>query len=230
MYFRKHVDTFGEVALSINRLMEECGYSTKSHNKASYNDFRRLIKNEVLDKGFASTDIDVMEMSPATYFTIQLSTEKSIFFSNDDFVLLNINEFEKITNSKSKVNKSVLVGVYLYIKQFISAETQVQYGSKIAFPSKFKMKKVLGVSSTTTIESAIGGLIDIGLLFMGLDFFVEDSDDEGYFVPTRNVYALSKNDLNQDECILQLSEFYKSPVYIKKDAPGEIRYLKKKMR
>lgn len=206
--------------------MEECGYSTKSHNKASYNDFRILIKNEILDKGFASTGINMMEVAPATYFTIQLSTEKSIFFSNDDFVLFNVDEFEKIVASKSKVNKSVLAGVYLYIKQFISAEVQPQYGSKVAFPSKFKMKKTLGVASTTTIESAISGLLDTGLLFVGLEFFVKDSDDEGYFVPTRNVYALSKNDLNEDECILQLSEFYKSPIYSKKNVPGEIRYLK----
>ncbi len=230
MYFRKHVDTFGEVTLSINRLMEECGYSTKSHNKASYDDFRLLIKNEVMDKGYASTNINIMEISPATYFTVQLSTEKSLFFSGDEFVLFSVAEFEKIAKSKSKVNKSVLAGVYLYIKQFISAEATPQYGSKVAFPSKFKTRKILGVASTTTIESAIKDLIDIGLLFEKSDLFVEDSDDEGYFVPTRNVYALSKNDLNQDECILQLSEFYKSPVYIKKDVPGEIRYLKKKMR
>ena len=36
MYLRKHLETFGQVALTLNQLLEECGYSTKSHNKSIY--------------------------------------------------------------------------------------------------------------------------------------------------------------------------------------------------
>lgn len=230
MYLRKHVEIFGEITLSINRLMEECGYSTKSHNKNSYDDFRVLIKNEILDNGYASTNSVVMEISPTAYFTIQLSTKKSIFFSNDEFVLFTMQEFEQIVNLKSRVNKSILAGVFLYIKQFISAESQTVYGSKVSFPSKIKIKKALGISSTTTIESAIAGLINAKLLYSRSDFFIEDSDCEGVFIPARNIFALSKNDLSESICVSELEGFYKTKVYTKENVPGEIKYLKEKDR
>ena len=49
MYMRKHLQTFGQISLTLNHLLEECGYSTKSHNKSIYSDFREIIKTEIIN-------------------------------------------------------------------------------------------------------------------------------------------------------------------------------------
>ena len=69
MYLRKHLETFGQVTLTLNRLLEECGYSTKSHNKSIYSDFREIIKTEIINKGYATCDIDIFTVNPSEYST-----------------------------------------------------------------------------------------------------------------------------------------------------------------
>ena len=64
MHLRKHLETFGQVTLTLNRLLEECGYSTKSHNKSIYSDFREIIKTEVINKYTpANTDLFIFTLA-----------------------------------------------------------------------------------------------------------------------------------------------------------------------
>lgn len=119
MYLRKHLETFGQVTLTLNRLLYECGYSTKSHNKSIYSDFREIIKTEIINKEYATCGVDIFTVNPNEMFSLQLSESNNIFYTKDSFVQFSIEEFESITKVNSTINKSVLTGVYLFIKQYI---------------------------------------------------------------------------------------------------------------
>lgn len=144
MYLRKHLQTFGEVFLTLNNLLEECGYSTKSHNKSIYSDFREIIKTELINKGYVTCNIDILTINPTEMFSLQLSEKKNIFYTKDNFVQFSVSEYEKIIKSDSKINKSVLVGVYLFIKQYIMDYPDDTISPpRISFPSKQQIKKEL---------------------------------------------------------------------------------------
>ena len=226
MYLRKHLETFGQVTLTLNRLLEECGYSTKSHNKSIYSDFREIIKTEIINKGYATCDVDIFTVNPTEMFSLQLSDKKNIFYTKDNFVQFSVDEYEHIANSNSKINKSVLVGVYLFIKQYI-----IDYPSdaisppRISYPSKQQIKKGIGISSTTTIENAITTLLSMEMIYLRTDMFVENTEEEGIYVPTRNVFALNGEELIGDAILVELERIYNKKVYNKDDVPGKIKYL-----
>lgn len=226
MYLRKHLETFGQVSLTLNRLLEECGYSIKSHNKSIYSDFREIIKTEVINKGYANCDVDIFTVNPTEIFSLQLSDKKNIFYTKDNFVQFSVEEYEKISNANTKINKSVLAGVYLFIKQYIIDNPEFSI-PKISYPSKQQIKKGIGIASTTTIENAISTLSDMGMIFIRSEMFVEHTEEEGYYVPTRNVFALNEEELYGDEILVELERVYSKKVYNKDDVPGEIRYLDK---
>ena len=226
LYLRKHLETFGEVNLTLNKLLEECGYSTKSHNQSIYSDFREIIKTEIINKGFASCNVDIFTVNPTELFTISLSEKKNLFYSKDNFVQINIGEYERITHYSGKTNKSVLLGVYLFIKQYILVDSEMnKMLPKISYPSKQQIKKGIGVSSIPTIENAISILTDMKLIYIRSDMFIENSEEEGVYVPTRNVFALNQEELNNDVVLLELENLYGRTVYNKEDVPGRINYL-----
>lgn len=228
MYLRKHLQTFGEIYLTFNNLLEECGYSTKSHNKSIYSDFREIIKTELINKGYATCNTDIFTINPTEMFSIQLSEKKNVFYTKDNFVQFSISEYEKIIDSDSKVNKSVLVGVYLFIKQYImDYPNDTISPPRISFPSKQQIKKGIGISSFTTIENAISFLAEIKMIYIRTDMFVENTEEENVYVPTRNVYSLNAEELNGDTILLELERIYNKKVYNKKDVPGKIKYLDK---
>lgn len=229
MYIRKHLEVFGEVTLTLNKLLNECGYSTKSHNDSIYSDFKRIIKEEIIDRGYGSVSEDILKVKPTSVFTINLSDKNNLFFTKDNFVQISISEFETIANSKTgKINKSVLFGVYLFIKQYILSDSDMNYIlPKISYPSKQQIKKGIGVSSLTTVENAISILADLQLIYIRSDMYVEKSDEKGTYVPTRNVFALNKEELNNDVILIELEKIYGRTVYNKDDVPGKISFLDK---
>lgn len=228
MYLRKHLQTFGEVYLTLNNLLEECGYSTRSHNKSIYSDFREIIKTELINKGYASCDVDIFTINPTEMFRLQLSEKKNIFYTKDNFVQFSISEYEKISNSDSKINKSILVGVYLFIKQYImDYPSDTISPPRISFPSKQQIKKGIGISSYTTIENAISFLTEMKMIYIRTDMFVENTEEENIYVPTRNVFALDVEELNGDAILIELERIYGKKVYNRNDVPGEVRYLEK---
>ena len=99
-------------------------------------------------------------------FTIKLSSENNLFFSKDNFVQISITEYETITKANTgKINKAVLLGVYLFIKQYILSDSEMAgMLSKISYPSKQQIKKGIGISSIATIENSISILADLKLI------------------------------------------------------------------
>lgn len=231
MYFRKHLETFGEISFTLKKLLEECGYSTKSHNSSIYLSFRKIIQNEIIKKGFAVSDEDILSISPTSLYTLRLSETKNLFYTDENFVQFTIKEFETITRSNTlKINKSILSGVYLFIKQYILSDSPTNENFiKISYPSKQQIRKGIGVSSITTVETAISALENIGMIYIGRDMYIEDYEEDGFFVPTRNVFALEEQELNNDIVLLELENIYKRKVYRENDVPGEIKYLKKEV-
>ena len=227
MYLRKHLQTFGQVDLTLNQLLEECGYSTKSHNKSIYSDFREIIKTEVVNKGYATCNVDIFTINPNEMFSLYMSDKKSIFFTKDNFVQLTISEYEKICKSNQKANKSVILGVYLFIKQFILADTDFNSQViKISYPSKSQIKKGIGVA-INTIENAISILEDLNMLYVRRDMYIENSDEPGTYTPARNVFALKKEELYNSTVLMELENFYGKPVFTKDSLPGDIKFLTK---
>lgn len=231
MFLRKHVQTFGDVSFTLNQLLGECGYSTKTHNKSMYDDFRNIIYNEILQKGFASSEDDILTINPSELFTLKLS-EKDIFRSSGNFVQINIREYETITYATTdRVNKSIVIGVLLFIKQFIFVESsETNMFVKVSYPSKQQIKEGIGISSLTTIEKAISILVDLGLIYVRSDMWMEDSKKRGTYIPTRNVYALNPDELKGDAVLNELGNLYNKKVYNKKDVEnlgGTFVYLKK---
>lgn len=228
MYLRKHLETFGQVTLTLNRLLEECGYSTKSHNKSIYSDFREIVKTEIINKGYATCDVDIFTVNPTEMFSLQLSEKKNIFYAKDNFVQFSVDEYEQISKANTKINKSVLAGVYLFIKQYImDYPTSTISPPRISYPSKQQIKKGIGIASNTTIENTISTLSEIGMIYIRSEMFVENTEEEGYYVPTRNVFALNEEELYGDTVLVELERVYGKKVYNKEDVPGKIKFLDK---
>ena len=159
LYLRKHVQTFGQVTLTLNDLLQEIGYSTKTNNKSIYSDFREIIKTELINKGYASCNTDIFVVKPNDLFYLQLSYERNVFFTEDSFVQITISEYEKICSLSSKINKSILLGIYLYIKQFIMDYPGDIAPAKISFPSKSQIAKGLD-TSIPTVENGLSVLLE----------------------------------------------------------------------
>lgn len=229
LYLRKHVQTFGQIALTLNDLLQEIGYSTKTNNKSIYSDFREIIKTELINKGYASCNTDIFVVKPNDLFYLQLSYECNVFFTEDSFVQITISEYEKICSLSSKINKSILLGIYLYIKQYIMDYPGDIAPAKISFPSKSQIAKGLD-TSISTVENGLSVLESYKLIYIRRDMFVENKKEEGVFVPTRNVYALDPSELEGDTVLIELERIYGKRIYNKEDVPGEIKYLAKNER
>ena len=116
----------------------------------------------------------------------------------------------------------------MFIKQYI-----IDYPSdtisppRISYPSKQQIKKGIGISSITTIENAITTLLSMEMIYLRTDMFVENTEEDGVYVPTRNVFALNGEELIGDAVLVELERIYNKKVYDKDDVPGKIKYLTK---
>lgn len=221
MYLRKHAEIFGEVSFTLEKLLKESGYKTSSNNVKMYDDFRRIIHKEIIQKGYASSNDDILTITPKKLYTMQLSDDKNIFFTNKNFVQMSISDYDKIAQSETgSVGKSVLAGVYLYIKQFIMADSYSDQ-IKISYPSKNQIKKGIGIKSDTTISTAISSLESIGMIYVYRGMYIKNKNNKELYVPARNVYALNKRELKEDAILSELEGLYGCTVYKDADVPRD---------
>ena len=219
MYLRIHIEGGGLVRTSLLDISTECGYSsTSARRQTFYDDWRSVLSDIVATKG-TTCNKDISNVTPTEQFEIQFNDEDNPFYTDDSFVFIMKKEFDAIINSDVK-NKSVLIGVYLYIKQFI-IDTPLSPG--MAYPTKQQIKNGIGLSSTTTVKSAIDTLVELQLLHMYSDFYIEDSVVAGTYIPASNIYSLQP--LKIESCIQTLESKYGKPVYTKDTVPGIIKFL-----
>lgn len=216
MYLRKHIQVFGDVHFTLYDLLEECGYSTKTHNDIVYTDLRRIIKDEILDKGYAISTDDISTIKPKGLYKMKI-IDSSLFTSlNGSFVPITIEEFEKITSIPDvHINRATLFTVYIFIKEHIFLELTESHVARISYPSKNKIRDALDVSSTSTIEKAIAILEQSKMIYVRRDVYIQDKNNENRFVRANNVYALNEEDLENAAIITELESTYGRKILIK---------------
>ena len=165
-----------------------------------------------------------MKVTPTEEFILTFSHKKNPFFTNDSFVFVTKREFDAITSYVTIMNKSVILGVFLFIKQYI-IDTDSSPG--IAYPSKNQIAQGIGISSVTTIEKAISILEELNLLYVKSGFYIEDSTENDSYVPASNVYSLCNN-ISMDKYLTELGNKYGRPVYTSDTVPGTIKFLDKR--
>ena len=202
-YLRKNVTSLGRINLTIDDMVSDCGYVPDSHPNKTNDSFKNLLQN-LIDGKYLACNCDITKVNRNKMFTLELTSDKehNLFYSDTSFVLLSIAEFDKITKCKSKINKAVLLAVYLSIKQYITIDGTVPDSySKVAYPSKYGIQKRLGISSKTTVEKAIQKLVELHMLYEYVGGYYLDSQD--LFEPTNNGYALSEKEINGAENALK---------------------------
>lgn len=180
-----------KVNLTIENLVLGCGYTPDNHINKTNDNFKNILK-EFIDTGQIHTDKNIDKIKSNQFFTLDI--DKNLFHCDKNFVLVNIEEFDKIVNNKTQASKSVVWGVYVYIKQFIPLDGNQ---AKVSYPSKYGMQKKLGISSNATVKKAVKDLVNLGMLYEYSERYYENSDGE--FEPTNNVFALEKNELRYAE-------------------------------
>lgn len=194
-YLQKNKTLLDKVNLTFNDIIISCGYTPDRHLDKNNDDFKNIIIN-MIDKRQLIANRDIHKIKNNEFFTIDI-IDKNLFHSDKNFVLVNIEEFDKIINNKTTASKSIVWGIYIYIKQFIPLDDNQ---AKIAYPSKYGMQKKLGISSNTTVKKAIKDLVDLGMIYEYSERYYEN--DDGDFEPTNNVFALEENELRYAEQVL----------------------------
>ena len=208
-FLRFHLTPLSTVHTSLNEIVSSCGYSTKSNNKENNSFFKEVLKDMVAKKIIYTDNIDGLKNSQL--FVIHC-INKSIFYHNKFFVLLNYNEFNSIVNAPSTVSKANLLHGYLLVKQYIYHQMSDDV-PKISYPSKQELTKRLGYSSDTSTETLLKNLVSSGLLHVKTGMYIKK---DGVVIPTRNVYALNKSELKHADTVLK--EFYQvDKIYTKKN-------------
>lgn len=223
MYLRLHIMPINILPTTLSKLITKCGYSASSRKTATYDDWRNII-HKLIDDGYMICSHDILTVKPTEEFILTFSHKKNPFYTNDNFVFITKKEFDVITDYKTNMNKSVIMGVYLYIKQYI---IDTEHAAGIAYPTKQQIAQGIGVSSTTTIEKAINILVELDLLYVKTGFYIEDTIEVNSYVPASNVYSLNNN-ISNERCLTELENKYGRPVYTKDTVPGVIKFLKKK--
>lgn len=223
MYLRKYANVFGEVRMTMYDFIKCSGYSTNTNCTNTCNEFKKIIIEEIINKGFATCSKDLESIKFKEMFSIYLSSSNNIFRTDKSFVAMTIDEYDKITSiSDNTVSKPVLLGVYLFIKQYIYlCENSVSLSQRLICSG-------IGISSLNTVGKAIKILVDNNLLTIRTDLFVESSETPGNYIPVRNVYAISNNAYADEMVIDRLETVYGRKIYTKVNVPGPIVYNKMK--
>ncbi len=220
MYIKQHVGLYDMLITSLKTIAEESGYSANTHNNEFFDPFKKALLY-LIEEEYITADMDISTVRN-TYFRIQLTTKKNLFYTDKPFVFLSFYEYEKILAANTRVSKSSLLGVYLYIKQFIDSESD----TKVSYPTKYKIEKALKISNTT-VESCISVLAQIGLITVSTGFYVKNKKNNT-FIPTRNVFFIGKVEIDVSMCKEILKSIYSSTVYAKEELEDkQISYLRK---
>ena len=223
IYLRLHIMPINILPTTLSKLVEKCGYSASTRRSTAYDDWRNII-HRLITNGYMTCSQDILTVKPTEEFILTFSHKKNPFYTDDSFVFITKKEFDVITSYKTNMNKSLILGVYLYIKQFI-IDTEISTG--VAYPTKQQIAQGIGVSSTTTIEKAINILIELELLYVKTGFYIEDTNEVGSYVPASNIYSLNSN-ISNERCVTELENKYGRPVYTKDKVPGVIKFLERK--
>ena len=110
MYLRLHLMPINILPTTLSKLITRCGYSASTRRSTTYDDWRNII-HKLIDDGYMKCSQDIMKVKPTEEFILTFSNKKNPFYTNDSFVFITKKEFDVITNYKTNMNKSVIMGV-----------------------------------------------------------------------------------------------------------------------
>lgn len=233
MFLAERMSVSGNIRFTLQELMD----CQNLRAAVSCNDFREIIKSEIIDKGLAKTEQDILAVGVKETYSMQILSCK-LFKPDEKFVMLTFGEYQTVLNYEEKavnghkVKNGSLIAVYLYIKQYFPSKlykdnymqnSQLLDKPRLSYPSHYDMVKNLGLSRDT-ITRAVAELEDMKLLYICKDLYIKDKKESGGYRPCRWVYALEEKHLNKRHMTAALSKMYKQPVYIKNDVSGKINY------
>lgn len=202
-FLRFNCTVSGKICTTLNAITNGCGYSTKDHSKKSNERFRELLQC-LQDNNDIYCSKDIGSIKHGEYFELQL-TSNAIFYCEKSFVILTMKEYETLINSETSTNKSILLATYLCIKKNIYNNPDIQ-SYQLSIPSNDVIKNVIGVSSLTTVKAAIADLRKLNMIYCNdTVYYYKDLISDKY-MQTRNVYALSNNELDYTKEALK--DFY----------------------
>lgn len=144
---------------------------------------------------FVLTNIHKNKFSHGECFRIQINDSNNIFDIDKDFVILEEKEFDKLIESKTKIDKHKILNVFLNIKKYMSFDKE---RPTICYPSHKTLCNDCRISSTGVMNNIIAELIRIGLLYTYNSG--QYIDNKGNVKFSNNFYALQDGVLNPEVC------------------------------
>ena len=207
-YLRFYCTVSGRICTTLDAITSGCGYSIKCNSRISNEKFRLMLLSLQQDN-LIYCDKDLRDIKNSEYFELQLQNN-DIFYCDKNFVSLTMKEYETIINSKTTTKKNILLATYLCIKKHIYNNTDTP-APQLSIPSNESIKKATGVSSVTTVKSAISELKKLGMIYCSETIYYYKDVKSNTYMQTRNVYALDQRELIHTKRVL--TEFYQSNVY-----------------
>lgn len=205
IYLRKHMDMFGEVTMSLEKLANESGYQKSGYK--TINKFRNII-SQLINSEYIYSNQDISTVKTNEIYTLKINRDNCIFIIKGFFMQISIYEYDRIININSKVSKAILLAVYLYIKQFIGIR-------RFSFPAQSDMMAAIGISQPT-LSNALSDLKKNEIIYIIKNIYVQDYNNLNNLVPARNVYLIDKYDIDYNYIANELESIYGRKVIIKK--------------
>lgn len=208
-FIKGHGDPLGRICTTLNKIVDSTGYAVKSKSKVYHNRFREALQ-AFIDEGIllAEDGFDIMTIKTTDIFEVQLNKDNDIFFNENKFIFITLEEFNSIISIvDSNVKPGILLNTYLILKKyaFISGEDGLIY------PYKTSINSSLGMLSLKTIERAINALIDAKMLYKSEPFYVRNKSNLETYVQTRSVYSFSEENFKYTKH--KLEQIYGEAVY-----------------
>ena len=203
-YIRFYCTASGKVCSTLNAITEGCGSPIKGNSKESNEKFREALI-WLQEQKFIICDKDIYTLKNSEYFEIQILNKNVFYCCDTSFVSISMYEFETIVNSQTTTKKNILLATYLCIKKNIYSNIDMSLPS-LAIPSNETIKRIIGVSSVTTVSTAISNLKELGLLYCDETTYYYKDMKANVYKPTRNAYALTKSELKYTKEVLK--DFY----------------------
>lgn len=203
-YIRFYCTVSGKVCSTLNVITTGCGGSIKGNSKEANEKFREALI-WLQEHSYIVCNKDIHTLKNSEYFEIQILNQDIFYCRDASYVSLTMQEFEDIVNSNTPTKKNILLATYLCLKKNIYNNTDMTLPS-LAIPSHESIKRVIGVSSVTTVGTAISNLKELELIYSDdTTYYYKDQKLDAY-KPARSVYTLHQSDLKYTKEALK--DFY----------------------
>lgn len=207
LYFRKYMSAFGYINTTLSHIIHNCGYIKSNPNSNIFNSFKSIL-SEYINKEYISLSCNLDELKTNTLFTITILKPEKLFSIDKNYILISVEEFDKIISSSTDCTISNLFLIYAYIKKSFDSVTG------LSFPTISNIAKAVDITEVTVVN-IINKIIDRNLLYTRKDIYVGNINNSSMSLHPKNVYALSIDYLNDKNVIKALEQVYDNVIISK---------------